>query len=307
MSADLRHPAPGLAAGLLAVLCVASLAIVAPAGAADRGGRTAAARAADPAGDARVVSTFVMHGRIVSALRVRGEHAGELITRHWQFTAQQCGPGACRTLTLRRERGDHRFSRIVLRHIGPGRYAGRARFYAALRCRGRRYPRGEVVPYRIRVHVTQATAIEGIEFAAQLAATYTNTRRIDRTPCPLGPSHDAAVYTGMAAPLPSPPAAGFTATVNPTTDDGQFTDTSTPGAGGAPVVAWYWSFGDPASSGADDSGLQNPQHTFSAPGAYRVCEIIRDANGLISGTCQPVVVAASAQSSKPTVASTADS
>lgn len=299
MSADLRHPVPGLAAGLLAALCLANLAMAAPAG--------AAARQASAAGDARVVSTFVMHGRIVSALRVRDEHTGEPIIRHWQFIGQRCGPSACRTLMLRRERGDHRFSRIVLRHVGVGRYAGRARFYAPLRCRGRLYPRGEVVPYRIRIHVTQSTAIEGIEFAARLHATYTNARRIDRTHCPLGPSHDAAVYTGTAAPLPSPPTGAFTARVNPTTEVGQFTDTSTPGAGGAPVIAWYWSFGDPASGEADDSGLQDPQHRFSAPGAYRVCEIIRDANGLTGGTCQPVVVPATTQSSKRTVASTADS
>ena len=403
MTADLRHPAPGLPAGLLAALTVATLAVATPtiavAGGADPGARSGAARAASFAVDARVVSTFVMSGRIVSALRVRGERPGQRITRRWRFSGNGCRRNACRTLTLRRERADHQVSRIVLRRVGVGRYAGRARFYAALRCRGRRYLRGEVVPYRITVRVTEAAANQGIDFAARLAATYTNARRIDRTRCPLGPSHDTAVYTGTAALLPGPPTAAFMDRVNPVTDDGRFTDTSLtgaggapiiallwqfgdpasgsadtastavathqfsgpgvytvtllvrdanglvatstrtvtapgppvasfsagsagasltvafhdmsmPGLGGAPVVGWYWVFGDPASGEADESGLQNPQHTFSAPGAYRVCVIIRDANGRAGGACAAMAVAATgaqARSSKRTVASTADS
>jgi PKD repeat protein len=385
MTADPRHRALGLAVALVAMIAIATLASAAP------------ARAAGPAVDARVVSTFVMAGRITTAVRVRGEHPGQLITRHWQFSGQGCTASVCRRLTLRRERADHRFSRIVLARVGVGRYAGRSRFFAALRCRGRRYSRGEEVPYRITVQVTQAAPVEGVQFAARLAATYTNARRLDRTRCPLGPSHDAAVYTGTAAPLPSPPVAAFTAAVDPATDDGRFTDTSTAGAGGAPIVArqwqfgdpasgsadtattrvathqfsgpgaytvtltvrdanglsassaqtviaagpplasfsaapagaplavafrdtstpgpggapvvgWYWVFGDPASGSTDVSGLQNPQHTFTAPGTYRVCLIIRDANGRTGGTCQPVAVAASgSQSVKRTVASTAES
>jgi hypothetical protein len=318
MAADPRHRALGLAVGLVAVIATAGLTSAAPAraGRLARAGRPAADAAAPrratsataPAVEARVVSTFVMSGRITRALRVRGEHPGQLITRHWQFSGQGCTGNVCRALALRRERADHRFSRIVLARVGVGRYAGRGRFYAALRCRGRRYPRGEEVPYRITVRVTRAASIEGLQFAAGLAATYTSTRRIDRTRCPLGPSHDAAVYTGTAAPLPSPPTAAFTAAVAPATDDARFTDTSTTGAGGAPVAGWYWVFGDPASGSADISGLQNPQHTFSVPGTYRVCLIIRDANDLSAGTCAPVTVGASgSQPAKRTVASTAES
>ena len=70
------------------------------------------------------------------------------------------------------------------------------------------------------------------------------------------------------------------------------------------MTGWIWSFGDPGSS-ANTSGLQNPQHTFSAPGTYQVCLIVTDAYGREAGHCAPVVVAAGAQASKRTVASTA--
>ena len=280
MTADLRHAALGLAVGLLAALTIAGLA------------GAAAARAAAPgsaaAVDARVVSTFVMSGRIVTAVRVRGEHPGQLITRRWEFSGQRCAGNVCSRLALRRERSAHRFSRIVLTRVAVGRYLGRARFYAALRCRGRLYPRGEVVPYRITVRITRATPVESIAFASQLAASYTNTRRIDRTRCPLGPSHDAAVYTGAASPLPSPPTPAFTATVDPATDDGRFADTSVPGAGGAPIVARTWQFGDPASGSADTATTAVATHLFSAPGTYTVTLTVRDANGLAAIAAETV-------------------
>ena len=92
-------------------------------------------------------------------------------------------------------------------------------------------------------------AIEGIAFASALTATYTNVRRIDHTRCPIGPSHDAAQYSGR--PPPSPPLRRRRSTwprTRPRTAR-RFTDTSTPGAGGAPIVARLWRFGDPASGG----------------------------------------------------------
>src|SRR5579884_1340623 len=144
---------------------------------------------------ARVVGVFAMRGRIVTAVRVRGEHRGQIVRRQWTFTGVGCGPRSCRRLVLRRERSAGHVDRLTLRP-SRGLYTGGGRFYAALECKGRTYPRGEVVPYRITVRITGVDRVQGIPFAGRLAATYTNLRRIDRTRCPVGPSHDAARYTG---------------------------------------------------------------------------------------------------------------
>ena len=49
----------------------------------------------------------------------------------------------------------------------------------------------------------------------------------------------------------------------------QFTDESTPGSGG--IESWLWDFGD-----GDSSSVQNPTHTYSAPGTYQVRLIVTD-------------------------------
>jgi hypothetical protein len=270
MTAPIRHEVLGLLVGA-AVLLVA----VGP------------ARAAG-VGDARISTTYVMQGRIVTAVRVRGEHRGQSVMRRWRFTGMGCSGSVCRRLSLRRQRSAHNFDRLTLSRDGVGSYAGSGRFSSALRCRGRLYPHGLVVPYTIRVHVTQVVPIEGIAFARRLSAVYTNRRRIDRTQCPIGPSHDAARYAGVAAPLPSPPAAGFLVAAHPADDSATFTDTSARGTGGAPIVSRVWQFGDP-TSGAGNTTTVNPAgHTFSAPGVYQVTLTVTDANGLTATTSQPV-------------------
>ncbi len=279
MATTSRHLAPVLTLFLSFLL---ALAVATPAGAATR-------HSSAPAVDARVGAAFVMQGRIVTAVRVRGEHAGQAITRRWTFSGQSCAGSVCQRLSLRRERSAHQFDGLVLTRVGIGRYAGSGRFYAGLVCRGQRWPRGEVVPYQITVQVAQAVPIQGIEFASALTATYTNSLRIDRTICPIGPSHDAAQYTGAAIALPSPPIAAFTSSVNGPTDTGTFADTSAPGAGGAAIVAHQWNFGDPGSGGADTAATANPMHTFIAPGSYGVSLTVTDANGLTSVVTQPVV------------------
>jgi hypothetical protein len=195
----------------------------------------------------------------------------------------------CPLLTLRRQRSANRFDRVTLSRVGIGSYAGNGRFTSALRCRGRRFPHGLVVPYTVRVQVTQAVGIEGIPFASRLSAVYTNRRRIDHTRCPIGPSHDAARYSGAAAPLPSPPAATIQVATQPADDGVTVTDTSTAGAGGARIVARLWQFGDPASGAADTATTSPAAHTFSAPGAYQVSLTVTDANGLTATSSQTVI------------------
>jgi PKD repeat protein len=288
MTAPIRH-------GVLALLVGAAVLVVA-AGPAPAAGPARAAGPAPVAGparaagvaDARISTTYVMHGRIVTAVRVRGEHRGQSITRRWIFTGMGCTGSVCLRLRLRRQRSAHRFDRLTLSRVGVGSYAGRGRFTSALRCRGRRYPHALVVPYTVTVQVTQVAPVEGIAFAGQLSAAYTNRRRIDHTRCPLGPSHDAAQYTGVAAPLPSPPAAAFQVAPHPADDSATFTDTSTRGAGGAPIVGRQWQFGDPASGAANTATTSPATHTFSAPGVYQVSLTVTDANGLSATSTQTV-------------------
>jgi hypothetical protein len=91
---------------------------------------------------------------------------------------------------------------VLLQLRSPGYYVGTGSFYAPLRCGRHVWPRGASVPFTITVRVT-AAALAGSEvLATQIAATYTNRARFNRTPCVAAPSHDAATYVG--APLPAP-------------------------------------------------------------------------------------------------------
>jgi PKD domain len=242
--------------------------------------------------DARVSAAFVMNGRIVTAVRVPGEHRGQRITRQWTFTGENCARNICRRLLLTRQRSANQVDHLVLVRTGVGRYAGNGRFYAALSCRGAIYPRGQLAPYRVTVAVTHAVTVQGISFATALTATYTNKKRTDRTICPTGPSHDAATYSGTASPGPSPPSAAFSVTVSPGTDTATFTSTSTPGGDQSPVTAFAWNFGDPASGPADGATAPQATHTFTAPGTYAVSLTVADANGLTATQSQQVVVPA---------------
>jgi PKD repeat protein len=80
------------------------------------------------------------------------------------------------------------------------------------------------------------------------------------------------------------PVANFTATVTNGNLSVSFTDTST-----NHPTSWMWDFGDPASGSANHSTVENPAHTFSAPGTYIVT--LTAANAIGSGsTSQAVTV-----------------
>lgn len=237
--------------------------------------------------DARLAGTFVMHGRVFSAVRVPDEHRGEMIARTWRFSGAGCGRRSCRRITLIRQRNASGSDRVTLRRTGPGRYSGSGRFFVALQCRGAVYPRGEVAPFTIGLTITRAVTIQGIRIASRVSASYINRRRIDRTICPVGPSHDSARYS--VALTPGPPAATFAAAMDGSTDTGTFADHTAPGGDGAPIVHRSWNFGDPGSGKANTSTLAAPSHTFSAPGAHRVSLTVTDADGLRSSQTQEIV------------------
>jgi PKD repeat protein len=86
--------------------------------------------------------------------------------------------------------------------------------------------------------------------------------------------------------------AGFTSTG--TGLNFNFTDISTMGGGGV-IAGWYWDFGDPSSGPANNSILQNPSHTFTAPGTYNVCLMVSGTNtagtiGCHDTICQTITV-----------------
>jgi hypothetical protein len=241
------------------------------------------------AGDARVIGVFAMQADVTRAMNVRGEHRGQTLQRRWTLTPSECEASVCQTLRLQRERAAGITEAVTLKRTGAGTYAGRGSFYVPLRCKHRLYPHGARAPYRITLAVAMAEAVQGISFARTIRATYVNHRRIDRTACPLGPSHDAATYDGSAAaPPPTPPSASFTAAVDEATLSATFTAVLTPGVGGAPIVATQWSFGDPASGTANSSTETTPTHVFSASGAYTVMLTVTDANGLTATVSEPV-------------------
>jgi PKD repeat protein len=69
----------------------------------------------------------------------------------------------------------------------------------------------------------------------------------------------------------------------------QFTDLSQQN-GGAPLANWEWDFGDPNSGTSNNSGVQNPQHTFTTFGTFNVKLTVTNANGCHDTTSKPVTV-----------------
>jgi PKD repeat protein len=236
-----------------------------------------------PGVDARVVGTFAMSATVTVAVHVRGERVGQRLARTWTIVPSGCQGSVCQVLALDRARGGGQHDQLTLQRVGSGRYVGRGVFYVALSCLGRIDPQGSRVPYRITLTVGSATIVQGIRFARRITATYVNPRRSDATRCPLGPSHDAASYAGrLGSPLPSPPTVSFSTVFGIAGDSASFTDTSTPGNGGAAIVSRLWQFGDGSSGAANSSTLVAPVHQFSAPGTYAVSLTVTDSNGLSS-------------------------
>jgi hypothetical protein len=232
-----------------------------------------------------VAGVFTMNARVTQAVNVRGERRGQRLRRTWTVRPQNCTGAICGQLVLDRERSAGRHDTLTLFRIGAGVYAGHGAFDVALRCRGTVYPQGAHAPYRIALHIRSFRLVQGIPFARSIKATYSNRFRRNTTPCRLGASHDAARYRGVVQALPGPPAASFTAAPSATTVT--FADTSQPGAGGSPIAARQWDFGD-GTTASDPA----PAHTYAQPGTYTVTLTVTDENGFSAATTQQVTVPA---------------
>jgi hypothetical protein len=145
-------------------------------------------------GRARLDGQFLLAGRVIKAVRVRGEHVGQKALRTWTFTAL-CATGQCSSVKLVRERSAGTDT-LTLKRISPGYYEGNGKFFVPLRCGGTVYRRGESVPFTIQVRVRAAQVVGGFAAATRITATYTNRSRRNLTPCVAFPGHDKAYYHG---------------------------------------------------------------------------------------------------------------
>jgi hypothetical protein len=155
---------------------------------------SAIAAAPVPTGTAHLNGSFLLAGRVTVANNVRGEYRGQSLHRTWTFTAQ-CVTGPCAQVTLVRPRAGGT-DRLTLNQRSPGYYVGYSTFYRPLRCGSRMYARGERVPFRIAVRVTQALVSHGQIIASRINATYRNTVRYNLTPCVAYLGYDSASYHG---------------------------------------------------------------------------------------------------------------
>jgi hypothetical protein len=149
------------------------------------------------ANTARLQGQFEMTGRITVAKRIRGERVGQTVLRTWMFTPL-CASGPCQTVSLTRQR-QAGTDTLVLHLVSANSYSGSGRFYVPLRCGRRTIPRGESVPFKIRVQITDTALEAGVPVATQLTASYVNRKRKNLTRCVAKPGHDAAVYGGTLA------------------------------------------------------------------------------------------------------------
>jgi PKD domain len=238
----------------------------------------------------RLQGTFRMAGTVTTADDVFGEHQGQRVRRTWNLIPQ-CGGVRCRRVLLERRRsGRHIRDAVMLARQPSGLYLGQGSFSVPLRCAGQVESRGGLATETITVRVTGTQLVGTTRFATAISATYTNPSRVNLTRCPGAIGHDAARYNGhLAGPLPGPPTAAFTVTSDPATTAAGFTDHSTPGRGGAPIVARTWNFDDP-NSPTNTSSQADPTHDFSAPGTYTVTLTVRDRYGQTSTETTQVTV-----------------
>jgi len=148
---------------------------------------------------ARLQGGYSVLGVVTQAVGIPGEHRGQLVQRTWNFISP-CPAGACPLLGLHRQRSGGTDA-LFLHQLTPGTYTGAGIFTAPVRCHGRPYPQGSVVPYTITLTITSAAVQpDGSTLATGFSAAYRNRGRIGHTRCYSPPSYDSARYLGVPVP-----------------------------------------------------------------------------------------------------------
>jgi PKD repeat protein len=198
-----------------------------------------------------------------------------------------CAAGPCKRVTLVRQRA-HGSDSLLLHRTSSGKLSGNGRFYVPLRCGGRTYQRGGIAYFRVRLTVRRARVVQGTPFATTIAALYTNSRRVNRTPCAGSIGRDAGTYSGrLAGAVPSPPTADFSSSLDAARRTVSFADRSR-AAAGAEVARWRWDFGDPESGPSNVSKLENPSHHYRSSGSYTITLTVTDSNGLTTSLSRQI-------------------
>jgi hypothetical protein len=147
--------------------------------------------------DALLQGTFAMRGKVTVAAHVKGEHAGQHVTRSWTFVPG-CSAGGCQKVVLKRFRSKrHVLDTITLHRKSPGVYVGKHRFWLALRCGSALVKHGGYGNETITVKIVRAVVNGGTRRATAIRASYDNPSRYNETRCPGGIGHDAASYRGQ--------------------------------------------------------------------------------------------------------------
>jgi gliding motility-associated-like protein len=55
-------------------------------------------------------------------------------------------------------------------------------------------------------------------------------------------------------------------------------------------ASWLWDFGDPGSGAANTSTQQNPSHTYSDEGTFKVCLTVTSVEGCVDSVCRDVMI-----------------
>jgi PKD domain-containing protein len=260
---------------LLLVAC--ALGVLAPTALAGTGGTAPGGGAG-----ARLQGTWTMNAKVTRADGVRGERKGQRFKRKWTF-ASSCASGPCSSVTLRRERSSKQSDKLTLKRFGSAGYKGSGKFYVRLKCNGRTYKKGGIAYYRIGLTMTKSRTVQGKQFATAIKATYNNTRRVNKTPCPGSLGRDTGSYTGTHA-APAAPKADFEFANGSSPLSVDFADHSTRSKE-ARFVSWSWDFGD-----GGKSSQKNPTHQYSAPGSYEVTLTVKDNSGLTDSVTKTVTV-----------------
>jgi PKD repeat protein len=246
-------------------LPVCVLLALVPAADAGTGGTT-------PGSAVRLQGAWTMNGKITRADNVRGERKGQKVKRSWTFTPN-CSSGPCSKVVLRRERSSKQFDKVTLKRSGST-YSGSGKFYVRLKCNGKSYKRGGIAYYTIKVRVTKSKTVQNRAFATAISASYSNSKRVNKTPCAGSIGRDAGAYSGKYSAHAPKASYSFT---DDQTEAGtlDFKGDATV-MKGAKVVSWNWDFGDGSTSTA-----RNPKHHYtSVPGEYDVTLTVTDNSGL---------------------------